>query len=446
MEKQRQRAQQASQFGVDYNAVVKTDQESHFTGYTDESGSAKIVELYKDAESVTCLQAGETGIAILDRTPFYAESGGQVGDTGTIKLQSGVFEVSDTVKLGNAIAHQGTANTALHIHDHVQVEVDIPRRASIKLNHSATHLLHAALKQILGDHVNQKGSLVTDERLRFDFSHLEAVTSAELRAIENKVNSEIRANNALETQLMALEEAKAAGAMALFGEKYADDVRVVSMGEFSMELCGGTHVTRTGDIGLFHIVSEAGIAAGVRRIEALTGQSALQAVQAQHDLVDNLAKQLKTDRQSIGSRLQQLLEQQKTLEKDKQALEQKLSASAGADLLSKVEKINGTKVLCTKLDGVEPKALRTLMDDLKNQIGDGVIILGLANGEKVNLIAGVTKNITAKIKAGELVNFVAEKVGGKGGGRPDMAQAGGNQPKNLDLALKSVSTWLADRL
>lgn len=446
MEKQRQRAQQASQFGVDYNAVVKTEQASHFTGYTDEIGSAKIVELYKEAESVTCLQAGETGIAILDRTPFYAESGGQVGDTGIIRLQSGVFEVSDTVKLGNAIAHQGMANTALHIHDPVQAEIDTQRRDNIKLNHSATHLLHAALKQVLGDHVNQKGSLVTDEKLRFDFSHLEAVTSAELREIENKVNSEIRANNALETQLMALEEAKAAGAMALFGEKYADDVRVVSMGEFSMELCGGTHVTRTGDIGLFHIVSEAGIASGVRRIEALTGQSALQAIQSQNDLVDNLAKQLKTDRQSIASRLQQLLEQQKTLEKDKQALEQKLSSNASANLLKKVKEINGTKVLCAKLDGVESKALRTLMDDLKNQIGDGIIILGLLNGEKVSLIAGVTKNITAKIKAGDLVNFVAQQVGGKGGGRPDMAQAGGNKPQNLDSALNSVSTWLADRL
>jgi len=456
MEKQRQRAQQASQFGVDYNAVVKTDQESEFTGYENEAGKACIVELYQGSESVSTLAAGEEGIVILDSTPFYAESGGQIGDTGTLTLASGLFEVTDTVKLGNAIAHKGVANSAVNLNDKVQAEIDAQRRANIKLNHSATHLLHAALKQVLGEHVNQKGSLVADDKLRFDFSHLEAVTGAELREIENLVNREIRANHALQTQLMSLEAAKAAGAMALFGEKYADDVRVVSMGEFpiesssmmpfSMELCGGTHVERTGDIGLFRVTSESGIAAGVRRIEAVTGAFALEAVQSQNDLVDKLAKQLKTDRHSVESRLQQVLDQQKILEKEKQALEQKLAANAGSDLLSGTIDLKGTKVLVAKLEGVEPKALRTMMDDLKNQIGEGIIMLGLANGEKVNLIAGVTKNITAKIKAGELVNFVAQQVGGKGGGRPDMAQAGGNQPENLDAALNSVSTWLEDRL
>lgn len=446
MEKQRQRAQQASQFGTDYNALVKSEQKSDFSGYEHESGSAKVVELYKGAERVEQLQSGEEGIVILDTTPFYAESGGQVGDTGVLRFANGNFPVSDTVKLGQAIAHKGSAEVSINVGDSVQAEIDVARRANIKLNHSATHLLHAALKQILGGHVNQKGSLVTDDKLRFDFSHLEAVTAEELKTIEIMVNEQIRTNNPLQTQLMGLEEAKDAGAMALFGEKYDDEVRVVSLGDFSLELCGGTHVKQTGDIGLFRITSEGGIAAGVRRIEAVTGQTALDNMQAQTQLLDNIAKQLKTDNQSIVPRLQQLLDQQKHLERENKALQQKLAANAGSDMLSNMIQINGTNVLVAQPEGVEPKALRTMVDDLKNQIGEGVLLLAIINGEKVSLIAGVTKNITGKIKAGELVNFVAQQVGGKGGGRPDMAQAGGNQPENLDKALKSVSTWLEDRL
>ncbi len=446
MEKQRQRAQQASQFGTDYNAVVKTDQASEFTGYENEFGNAKVVELYKGADKVEQLNAGEEGIVILDQTPFYAESGGQAGDTGTLATESALFTVVDTVKLGQAIAHKGSAQAPLYVGDSVNAQIDAARRANIKLNHSATHLLHAALKQVLGEHVNQKGSLVTDDKLRFDFSHLEAMKASELKQVEGLVNDQIRANHALQTQLMNLDEAKAAGAMALFGEKYDDDVRVVSMGAFSMELCGGTHVERTGDIGLFRIVSEGGIAAGVRRIEAVTGQAALDDVQSQANVIDELARQLKTDAQSVLPRLQQVLEQQKALEKENKALQQKLAESAGSSMLSSMVQINGVNVLVAQPEGVEAKALRTMVDDLKNQIKEGVIVLAIASGEKVSLIVGVTKDLTKQVKAGELVNFIAQQVGGKGGGRPDMAQAGGNQPENLDKALSSVSTWLEDKL
>lgn len=446
MEKQRQRAQQASNFGTDYNAVVKTDQESEFTGYEHEFGQAQIVELYCGADKVEQLKAGEEGIVILDQTPFYAESGGQAGDAGTLSTESASFDVVDTVKLGQAIAHKGTAQSALNVGDSVKAEINTQRRANIKLNHSATHLLHAALKTVLGEHVNQKGSLVTDDKLRFDFSHLEAMKAEELATVETLVNEQIRANHTLQTQLMNIDEAKAAGAMALFGEKYDDDVRVVSMGEFSMELCGGTHVERTGDIGLFRIVSEGGIAAGVRRIEAVTGKAALDDVQSQGRVIEDFAKQLKTDTQSVITKLQQVLEQQKSLEKENKALQQKLAESAGSSMLSSMTQINGVNVLISQPEGVEAKALRTMVDDLKNQIQEGVVVLGLASGEKVSLIVGVTKDLTKKVKAGELVNFVAQQVGGKGGGRPDMAQAGGNQPENLDKALSSVSTWLEDKL
>ena len=446
MAEQRERAQQASQFGTDYNDVIATEQLSEFTGYEHETGDAKIVELYHDGQAVDTLEAGQQGMVILDNSPFYAESGGQVGDTGTLLQGEAAFTVADTVKLNQAIAHKGQAQSALSVGDVVKTQIDAARRANIKLNHSATHLLHAALKQVLGAHVNQKGSLVTDDKLRFDFSHLEAVSAEELHTIESIVNEQIRHNNALTTQLMDLEQAKAAGAMALFGEKYDDQVRVVSMGEFSMELCGGTHVERTGDIGAFRIISEGGIAAGVRRIEAVTGSEAVAYSQAQTSLIDSLAKLLKSDSASLQGRIQQVLDQQKALEKDNKALQQKLASSASSDLMSSLVEIKGTKVLVAELQGVEAKALRTMVDDLKNQLGEGVLLLGLAGEQKVNLIAGVTKGLTAKIKAGELVNFVAQQVGGKGGGRPDMAQAGGSQPENLGSALNSVSTWLEDRL
>ncbi len=446
MQQQRTRAQQASNFGKDYGADLRSGATSEFIGYEHEQGAAKVLELFSDSGAVQTLEAGQSGIVVLDNTPFYAESGGQVGDTGVLKFAAGTFEVTDTVKLNDAVAHKGLAQQTLIVGDSVEALVDGDRRAAIKRNHSATHLLHAALKRILGDHVSQKGSLVEADRLRFDFSHYEGVTTDQLVSIEALVNKEIRGNHGLDTQLMDLEQAKAAGAMALFGEKYDEKVRVVSMGPFSMELCGGTHVSRTGDIGLFKIVSEAGIASGVRRIEALTGEGAMQYVQHNASMLSQLAGSLKTDPDKLAERIQSLLEHQKELEKALDKAKQKLASSAGADLLSKAIEINQVKVLSTKVEGVEPKALRTMVDDLKNQMGSGVVVLGLPAENKVSLIVGVTDDLTAKVKAGELVNYVANQVGGKGGGRADMAQAGGSQPENLDLALDSVRTWIQERV
>ena len=446
MAEQQKRSQQASNFGADYNAMLKSEQVSDFTGYENEQGNASIVELFKEGNPVASLNAGDEGIVILNETPFYAESGGQVGDQGVLTIAGGQFVVQDTIKLGKAVAHKGIAETALKVGDSVTTQVDSERRQRIKLNHSATHLVHAALRQVLGSHVNQKGSLVEPDKFRFDFSHLEAVTKQELREIEAIVNRQIRANNPLDTKLMDLEEAKASGAMALFGEKYDEKVRVVSMGDFSVELCGGTHVDRTGDIGLFKIVSEGGIAAGVRRIEAITGQAALDYTQAALDTVAKVADKLKTDPTQVAERIEGVTQQQKALEKEIAQLKQKLASQAGNDLISKIIEIKGTKVLVSELEGVEPKALRGMVDDLKNQIGSGIIFLAVKGEAKVNLIAGVTKDLTTQVKAGELVNFVAQQVGGKGGGRPDMAQAGGTQPENLAVGLKSISTWLEDSL
>ncbi|MBN7822064.1 alanine--tRNA ligase, partial [Bowmanella yangjiangensis] len=446
MAEQRKRAQAASNFGADYNAQLTSENSSEFTGYEQEEGMAEVVELFNLQNAVSSLAAGEQGIVVLDNTPFYAESGGQVGDTGVLKLLNGAFRVTDTVKLGNAIAHKGVAEAAISVGDKVDAQIDTARRQAIKLNHSATHLLHAALKNVLGEHVNQKGSLVQPDKLRFDFSHFEGVTREQLVEIENMVNQQVRENHDLTTRLMAIDDAKAAGAQALFGEKYDEEVRVVSMGTFSMELCGGTHVKRTGDIGLLRIVSESGIASGVRRIEAVTGAAALAYSQQQSQQLQGMASQLKSDVQSVPERVGQLLEQAKGLEKEIQQLKQKLASQAGADMLSNIVEINGVKLLAAKLEGVEAKSLRDLMDSLKNKLGSGVLMLGVAEGQKVSLIAGVTKDLTDKVKAGELVNFVAQQVGGKGGGRPDMAQAGGTQPENLDAALAGVSTWLADKL
>ncbi|TDF38583.1 alanine--tRNA ligase [Alteromonadaceae bacterium M269] len=446
MKQQRERAQQSSQFGTDYNDQLSSEAESEFTGYDNEAGNTTIVELFKGSEATNLLSQGEEGIVVLNSTPFYAESGGQVGDTGKLTLENGYFEVKDTVKLGNAIAHIGVAHTTLNVGDAVQANIDSERRASIKLNHSATHLMHAALRKVLGEHVTQKGSLVDAQRLRFDFSHFEGVTPSQLQEIERMVNQEIRENNSLDTQLMDLDAAKASGAMALFGEKYDEKVRVVSMGGFSVELCGGTHVKQTGDIGLFKIIAEGGIAAGVRRIEAITGETAVQWMQQQSDDVNALASMLKTDTQSIADKITQLQEQNKALEKQLEQAKKKLASQAGSDLLSNINEIKGIKVLSAKLQDVDAKDLRTLMDDLKNQLGSGILLLGLAQENKVNLIAGVTKDLTSQIKAGELVNFVAQQVGGKGGGRPDMAQAGGTKPEHLDAALASVQPWLEERL
>ncbi|WP_143872468.1 alanine--tRNA ligase [Catenovulum sediminis] len=446
MAAQRKRAQEASNFGKDYNAEVASESVSEFTGYELEKDSSEIIEIIQDGQSVQSLAADQKALVILKNTPFYAESGGQVGDTGYFTSEGDVFEVQDTIKLGNAFAHQGVALKGLSVGDKVEAKIDASRRQAIKLNHSATHLLHAALRQVLGEHVSQKGSLVLSDKLRFDFSHFEAVTADELKQVEDIVNRQIRENHPLTTRLMAIDEAKKAGAMALFGEKYDDEVRVVSMGEFSIELCGGTHVQRTGDIGLFKITSEAGIAAGVRRIEAITGQAACEYVSQLQNTFAQLSATLKTDSNSVLEKLTQMLEKNKKLEKDLQKLQDKLSSQAGSDLLSSATEVSGVKLLASEISGVAPKALRTTLDQLKQKIGSGVIVLGLKGDNKVNLIAGVTDDLTSKVKAGELVAMVAAQVGGKGGGRADMAQAGGSQPDNLGKALESVHSWLATKL
>ena len=446
MQAQRERAQKASNFGADYNEMLKSEQVSEFTGYDHEFGNAEILELFVNGEPVETLNDGQQGVVILTQTPFYAESGGQAGDKGQLITPNGVLEVQDTTKLGKAIAHHVSAQTQVNLGDRVEARIDSVRRQAIKLNHSATHLLHAALKKVLGSHVNQKGSLVEAERLRFDFSHFEGVSKDELTEIEQQVNNEVRANHVLRTQNMALEDAKASGAQALFGEKYDDEVRVVSMGDYSIELCGGTHVKQTGDIGLFRIVSEGGIAAGVRRIEAVTGAAALAYTQAQTAQLQALAGQLKTEPSQLSERIDAMQEQQKALEKQLTAMKQKLASQAGNDLMAGVQEISGAKALISVLEGVEAKSLREMVDGLKNQLGSGIVVLGVPAENKVSLIVGVTKDLTGKIKAGELVNYVAQQVGGKGGGRPDMAQAGGSQPENLTKALDSVSTWLKDRL
>ncbi len=446
MEAQRARAQKASNFGANYNDLLKIEHETAFTGYTDVEGEANVVELIHDNQFCESLTDGQEGVVVLDQTPFYAESGGQAGDRGVLKVANGEFIVTDTQKMGNAFAHKGKVVGEIRKGEKAAAAIDNSNREAVKQNHSATHLLHAALREILGDHVTQKGSLVEAQRLRFDFSHFEGVTAEQLLTIENRVNEEIRANHALQTELMELDEAKASGAMALFGEKYDEKVRVVTMGPFSVELCGGTHVKRTGDIGLFKIVSESGIASGVRRIEAITGATAVEFVQQQQIQLQTAAGLLKTDVSGLVDRIGVLQTQTKELEKALSAAKQKLASQQGADMLGQTIEINGVKVLISELEGVESKALRGMMDDLKNRIGEGIVVLGMADGAKVSLIVGVTKQLTGKVKAGELVNFIASQVGGKGGGRPDMAQAGGSQPENLASALASVNAYLSDKL
>ncbi|GLT19929.1 alanine--tRNA ligase [Vibrio zhanjiangensis] len=433
MEAQRQRAREAGQFGTDYNATIKTQAHSDFCGYGATQGNSQITEIFLDGEATESLSAGNKAILILDETPFYAESGGQCGDTGMLKTQSGLFKVEDTQKLGNAIAHHGVlAEGVLAKGDEVQALVDAKRRAAISLNHSATHLLHAALRQVLGDHVTQKGSLVRPENLRFDFSHLEAVTPAELREVERLVNAQIRHNHVIETQIMDIESAKQKGAMALFGEKYDDEVRVLSMGDFSTELCGGIHASNTGDIGLFKITSEGGIAAGIRRIEAVTGEAALDAIETQ---------QAKYEAKLVESAVKA-----KALEKELQKLKDKIAAAESANIMGKVQEINGTKVLVAGMEGADSKNLRTMVDDIKNQMGSGVVMLANVSDGKISLIAGVTKDLVDKVKAGDLVKMVSEQVGGKGGGRPDMAQAGGTDVAALPNAMKTIQPWLEERL
>ncbi|AQM20325.1 alanine--tRNA ligase [Vibrio anguillarum] len=433
MEEQRQRAREAGQFGTDYNAIIKVDTNTAFCGYSATQGESRIAAMFVDGNEVDTLSAGDKAILILGETPFYAESGGQCGDAGVIQTATGLFKVEDTQKLGNAIAHHGELiEGVLAKGDEVKAIVDAKRRAAISLNHSATHLLHAALRQVLGSHVAQKGSLVKAESLRFDFSHLEAMTPVELKEVERLVNAQIRRNHTIETNIMDIESAKAKGAMALFGEKYDDEVRVLSMGDFSTELCGGIHASNTGDIGLFKIVSEGGIAAGIRRIEAVTGEGAL-------DLLDQQQAQYEV-------KVAEMAAKAKSLEKELQQLKDKLAAKESANLISNVKEIAGVKVLVAQLNGADNKALRGMVDELKNQLGSGIIMLGNVADDKVGLIAGVTKDLTAKVKAGELVNMVALQVGGKGGGRPDMAQAGGTDVNALPSALASVDAWIAEHL
>ncbi|WP_395342079.1 alanine--tRNA ligase [Ningiella sp. W23] len=445
MQKQKELAQSASKFGADYSNVVQVDSETAFSGYDSLEGHGTILQLIQNDEAQETVNGGDV-LAFVDATPFYAESGGQVGDAGELSTASAKAKVLDTQKMGKAFAHQLELEGSLSVGDKVNLKVNGARREAIKLNHSATHLLHATLRNLLGTHVTQKGSLVDDEKLRFDFSHFEGISAAQLTEIENTVNAEIRKNHPLATNMMALEEAKSAGAMALFGEKYDDEVRVVSMGDFSTELCGGTHVGRTGDIGLFKIVSESGISSGVRRLEAITGQAALDYVRAQSDTLQNLAHSLKSDKQSVQSKVEQSLALNKQYEKELAALKQKLAGQKSKDILSTTVEVKGVKLLVAKLEGVEAKALRGMMDDLKNQLGSGVIVLGIATDDRVNLITGVTKDLTDQIKAGELVNHLASQVGGKGGGRPDMAQAGGSEPENLTAALSSAQAFVESKL
>ncbi|HFI8804246.1 TPA: alanine--tRNA ligase [Escherichia coli] len=447
MEEQRRRAREASGFGADYNAMIRVDSASEFKGYDHLELNGKVTALFVDGKVVDAINAGQEAVVVLDQTPFYAESGGQVGDKGELKGANFSFAVEDTQKYGQAIGHIGKlAAGSLKVGDAVQADVDEARRARIRLNHSATHLMHAALRQVLGTHVSQKGSLVNDKVLRFDFSHNEAMKPEEIRAVEDLVNTQIRRNLPIETNIMDLEAAKAKGAMALFGEKYDERVRVLSMGDFSTELCGGTHASRTGDIGLFRIISESGTAAGVRRIEAVTGEGAIATVHADSDRLSEVAHLLKGDSNNLADKVRSVLERTRQLEKELQQLKEQAAAQESANLSSKAIDVNGVKLLVSELSGVEPKMLRTMVDDLKNQLGSTIIVLATVVEGKVSLIAGVSKDVTDRVKAGELIGMVAQQVGGKGGGRPDMAQAGGTDAAALPAALASVKGWVSAKL
>ncbi|HGC0959210.1 TPA: alanine--tRNA ligase [Escherichia coli] len=447
MEEQRRRAREASGFGADYNAMIRVDSASEFKGYDHLELNGKVTALFVDGKAVDAINAGQETVVVLDQTPFYAESGGQVGDKGELKGANFSFAVEDTQKYGQAIGHIGKlAAGSLKVGDAVQADVDEARRARIRLNHSATHLMHAALRQVLGTHVSQKGSLVNDKVLRFDFSHNEAMKPEEIRAVEDLVNAQIRRNLPIETNIMDLEAAKAKGAMALFGEKYDERVRVLSMGDFSTELCGGTHASRTGDIGLFRIISESGTAAGVRRIEAVTGEGAIATVHADSDRLNEVAHLLKGDSNNLADKVRSVLERTRQLEKELQQLKEQAAAQESANLSSKAIDVNGVKLLVSELIGVEPKMLRTMVDDLKNQLGSTIIVLATVAEGKVSLIAGVSKDVTDRVKAGELIGMVAQQVGGKGGGRPDMAQAGGTDAAALPAALASVKGWVSAKL
>jgi len=449
MEQQRQRARAASKFGMDMAVAEGTQNyQTRFTGYENLSEQVTVAALYKDGAQVNTIVAGDSAGIILESTPFYAESGGQVGDTGQLIAEGIEFTITDTRKQGKAFIHLGELKQGrIEAGQVMQASVDVQRRLDIIRNHSATHLLHAALRALLGSHVTQKGSLVAPDRLRFDFSHSGAVSEAELGTLETLVNSKVLENRATQIQIMALEDAVKSGAMSLFGEKYDEQVRVLTIGgDFSVELCGGTHVQHTGDIGLFKITSETGIASGIRRIEAVTGEAALQWVRENEQRIDRVAALLKSDRSNIELKLEQLLERSRKLEKDIERLKSSIASSTGSDIASEAEQIEGIRVLAKTLQDVDPKSLRDTVDQLKNKLGTAAIILATVEDTKVSLIAGVTKDLIGKIKAGDLVNFVAEQVGGRGGGRPDMAQAGGNDPSGLEAALKGVPDWVRQKL
>lgn len=452
LEAQRERARAASQFGADYSASIELEGETRFTGYEQLEDQATVTAIVDtEGSALAALEAGQKGTVVLDRTPFYGESGGQVGDTGYLYVDGGRFQVTDTQKQSGHHLHQGImVEGALNVGAHVRGEVDASLRSATIRNHSATHLLHKALRLVLGDHVQQKGSLVNAERLRFDFSHFEPMTADQLAEVERLVNEQILANAPTKIEQMSLADAKEKGAAALFEAKYADNVRVLTIGadDFSIELCGGTHVARSGDIGCCHVISEVGIASGVRRIEAITGENALAYFREQEARVQRLGERLKTKPEQVEARVESLVDRNRALEKELEQLKAKLASAAGSDMLSQVQEVNGVKLLVTQLEGVSGKDLRGVLDQLKNKLGSGVVMLGTADAAagKVSLIAGVTQDLTSRVKAGELVNHVASQVGGKGGGRPDMAQAGGSQPDALPGALNSVPAWLENTL
>ncbi len=448
MNEQRSRARAAGSFEADYAQHINIEGSTEFTGYNNTQFDSTIKALFVDGENVDCVVAGQQAVIVLEQTPFYAESGGQVGDTGQIIIGDAVFDVHDTRKQANAIiVHYGEVTEGkIQQGSECRANVDQPRRAAIALNHSATHLLHAALRNVLGAHVAQKGSLVDAERLRFDFSHNQPVSTEQIKQVERIVNQQIRQNAEVSAQQMNKAEALKAGAMALFGEKYGDSVRVLRIGDFSTELCGGTHVKRAGDIGVFKVISETGTASGVRRIEAVSGEAAVERIEQTDTMLDDIAACLKSDRNKLADRVDAMLEKNRLLEKQLGQLKSKLASSSGSELAEKAVEINGIKVLAARVDNVEPKALREIVDQLKNKLGSAAIVLATVNGDNVSLVAGVSKDQTQHIKAGELVNVVASKVGGKGGGRPDMAQAGGNNPAALDAALAGVSSWVQEKL
>jgi alanyl-tRNA synthetase len=447
MEEQQRRSRAASRFGADHSGDVSVDLPSTFSGYDNDTDEGRVIALYRDDQAVEALDIGEYGMVFLDNTPFYAEAGGQVGDRGRLVAGDAVFEVEDTRRQGRASAHIGRlVSGRFAIGTPVHAHVDADRRNDTRRNHSATHLLHAALRHVLGTHVQQKGSLVHPDHLRFDFSHFEPVTRAQLAEIERFINAEIRRNSATEVREMRMEDAVAEGAMALFGEKYGDQVRVLRIGPESLELCGGTHVERTGDIGLCRIVSETGVAAGVRRIEAVTGARAIESLQAQDERLRRIAETVNSGLDEVEQRVDQLAERSRRLEKELEQAKAKLASQAGGDLAAQALEIDGIQVLAARLDGADSKTLRETVDGLKGRLGAAAVVLGTVANGKVQLVAGVTNGETGRVRAGDLVNHVAGFVGGRGGGRPDMAQAGGNEPDGLDAGLADVPRWIREQL